>query len=179
MKPNLIMKRIRKILINDGHNFAAAAVKTKDQGFSLVEVIIAMTILMISLLGVFATFTYAVNYNAGNNARSQALAILQEEVELLRSKKFTPNNVDSELTGGKKTPQIRTSKDDGNRFKVQITVDDDPTCPGIQPDVASCVLPAPPATVKEITVTVTLDSPTPGWQSSVPAKVILRRVRGN
>ena len=35
--------------------------KNGESGFSLVEVIVAMVILLIALLGVFAVFTYSVN----------------------------------------------------------------------------------------------------------------------
>lgn len=147
-------------------------IKTKSEGgFSLIEVIIAMIILLVALLGVFLTFTYAVNYNAGNNSRSQALSILQQKVEQLRSAKFTPGVTDAILTGGTKTPEIVTAAD-GNRFRVEITVDDDPSTPNVV-DVDST------QTLKEITVTVSSESPTPGWQTAVPATVFLRRVRSN
>ena len=136
----------------------------------MVEVIIAMIILLVALLGVFLTFTYAVNYNAGNNSRAQALSILQQEVELLRSAKFTPGVTDDVLTGGTKTPKIITSAD-GSRFRVEITVDDNPFASGVDVDAAR--------TLKEITVRVTSESPTPGWQTAVPATVFLRRVRSN
>jgi len=141
-----------------------------ERGFSLIEVIIAMIILLVALLGVFLTFTYAVNYNAGNNSRSQALSILQQEVELLRSAKFTPGVTDETLTGGTKTPKIITSAD-GSRFRVDIVVDDDPFASGVQTDTTK--------TLKEISVTVTSESPTPGWQTIIPARVFLRRVRSN
>ena len=141
-----------------------------ENGFSLVEVIIAMVILMIVLLGVYTTFTYAVSYNAGNKSRSEALAVLQQEVEQLRSKKFTPQNTDTDLWGGTKSPKIVTLTN-GHRFIVQVQVDDDPSTPNIQTDSTK--------TIKEITVTVTLDNPTPGWQTAVPATVVLRRARAN
>ncbi|HLM01982.1 MAG TPA: prepilin-type N-terminal cleavage/methylation domain-containing protein [Pyrinomonadaceae bacterium] len=145
--------------------------KNREGGFSLVEVIIAMIILLVALLGVFLTFTYAVNYNAGNNSRAQALSILQQEVELLRSAKFTPGVTDEVLKGGTKTPKIITSADN-SRFRVQIVVDDDPSTPNdVDVDTTK--------TLKEITVTVTSESPTPGWQTAVPATVFLRRVRSN
>jgi prepilin-type N-terminal cleavage/methylation domain-containing protein len=147
------------------------AVKTKNEdGFSLIEVIIAMIILLVALLGVFLTFTYAVNYNAGNNSRSQALSILQQQVELLRSAKFTPGDTDPTLAGGTKTPLIITAAD-GSRFRVEITVDDDPFTAGVQVDTTK--------TLKEISITVTSESPTPGWQTAIPATVFLRRVRSN
>ena len=142
-----------------------------ENGFSLVEVIIAMVILMIVLLGVYTTFTYAVSYNAGNKSRSEALAVLQQEVEQLRSKKFTPQITDTDLLGGTKSPKIVTLTN-GHRFKVQVKVDDDPSTPdSIQIDSTK--------TIKEITVTVTLDNPTPGWQTALPATVVLRRARAN
>jgi prepilin-type N-terminal cleavage/methylation domain-containing protein len=146
-------------------------IRTKSEGgFSLIEVIIAMIIMLVALLGVFLTFTYAVNYNAGNNSRSQALSILQQKVEELRSAKFTPGVTDAALTGGTKTPEIITAAD-GNRFRVDIIVDDDPFTTGVQVDTTK--------TLKEITVTVSSESPTPGWQTAVPATVFLRRVRSN
>jgi type II secretory pathway pseudopilin PulG len=141
-----------------------------ESGFTLVEVVVAMVVLMIALLGVFGTFTYAINYNAGNNSRAQALAVLQQEVELLRSAKFTPTMVDTDLQGGAKTPKTVTAAN-GNMFRVQVEVDDDPLTAGIQINTTK--------TIKEISITVSLANPTPGWQTSVPATVILRRVRGN
>lgn len=145
--------------------------KNGEQGFSLIEVIIAMIVLLVALLGVFLTFTYAVNYNAGNNSRAQALSILQQQVELLRSAKFTPGVTDEILRGGTKTPVIMNSGD-GSRFRVEVVVDDDPATPNVV-DVNTA------KTLKEITVTVTSESPTPGWQTAVPARVFFRRVRSN
>ncbi len=55
-----------------------------QSGFSLIEVVLALVILLVALLGVFLSFTYAISYNAGNNSRSQALAILQQQVEKMR-----------------------------------------------------------------------------------------------
>ncbi|MCB1025060.1 MAG: prepilin-type N-terminal cleavage/methylation domain-containing protein [Acidobacteria bacterium] len=142
----------------------------QDEGFTLVEVLIAMFIMLVAILGVFMVFTYSVIFNAGNNSRSQALSVMQQEVEILRSAKFTPTITDSVLAGGTKVARNFTSID-GNRFIINTTVDDDPFVAGVQVDNSK--------TIKEITITVTLDSPTPGWQVSVPATVILRRVRSN
>lgn len=143
-----------------------------ESGFSLVEVIIAMLVFLVAMLGIFVTFVYAINYNSGNNSRAQALAVLQKEVEILRSAKFvpTPGLTDSRLLGGVKTQKTVTAADQ-NRFTVDITVDDDPFTAGVQIDTTK--------TIKEITVTVKLDRPTPGWQTSVPATVVLRRSRSN
>jgi prepilin-type N-terminal cleavage/methylation domain-containing protein len=165
-----IMKKIKNTLENQAKQPDIALTKSNVGGFTLIEVIIAMVILMIVLLGVFVSFTYAVNYNAGNNSRSQALAVLQQEVELLRSAKFTPSITDANLLGGVQASRVVSSAD-GNRFRVQITIDDDPFTAGVQTDTTK--------TLKEIALTVTLENPTPGWQTAVPAMVILRRVRAN
>lgn len=145
-----------------------------EAGFSLVEVIFALVILLVALLGVFVTFTYSINYNAGNSSRSQALAILQQEIELMRSRKFTsaPNGTDPALYGVDNYQKTATSLN-GNKFKVTTSIDNNPLTPAI--DVDENLKP----TIKQITITVTLDSPTPGWQTSLPATVVLQRVRGN
>lgn len=146
------------------------ASNVSQQGFTLVEVVIAMVILLIALLGVFVTFTWAISYNAGNNSRSEALAILQGEVEFLRSAKFTSGVLDSTLVGGTRDT-VTVIGDSGNPYTVDVTIDDDPFTAGVQVDNAR--------SLKEITVTVALSSPTPGWQTSVPATVRFQRVRAN
>lgn len=174
------MKRDIKILCSEAERNYSAAIPAQN-GFSLVEVMFAMIIFLIAMLGIFSTFTFAVNYNAGNNARSQALVVMQQQVELSRSAKFTPTKTDTapfDITGGTKTAKSVTSAD-GNKFSVQITVDDDPFCPGTQPEDAFCTTSIQPTTLKEIKIKVTLENPTPGWQTAVPAIVYLRRVRAN
>lgn len=134
------------------------------------EAVMAVVILLITLLGVFSVFTYAVIYNTGNNIRSQALSVLQREIELLRSAKFTPALTDSTITGGVKAAKNVTSAD-GTSYKVEVTVDDDPNTAGIQTDLTK--------TIKEITLTVTPTNKVSGWQTAVATTVTLRRVRGN
>ena len=140
-------------------------------GFTLIEVAMALVIILIALLGVVFTFTYVINYNAGNNARSQALAVLQQEVELLRAAKFTPTITDPALTGGTKDPKLVASPS-GGQFTVTITVDNNPLVGGIQDETT-------PTSLKEIRVITNLAAPSPGWQTAVPAMVVLRRTRAN
>ena len=165
-------KKNMKIKHNPG-NFPIIS-KKGESGFSLIEVIIALMVLLIAVLGIFATFTYATLYNTGNSQRSQALSISQEQIELLRSKKFTPTFMDPALKGGKKTPQTvtRTKTDgDGGSYVVDTTVDDDPFISDTQIDDTK--------TLKEITITVTPQGKTSGWITAIPTKVIFRRVRAN
>ena len=148
----------------------------KDEGkagFTLVEVACAMVIILITLLGVVFVFTYAINYNAGNNSRAQALAVLQQEVEQMRAAKFTPTITDASLAGGTKASKAVTSPT-GSRFTVDVVVDNDPLTSGIQDDTAT-----PSPTLKEIKVTTKLENPSSGWQTAIPATIILRRTRAN
>ena len=142
-------------------------------GFTLIEAACALVIILIALLGVVFAFTYAVNYNAGNTSRSQALAVLQQEVEQLRAARFTPAITDSALTGGIKAERTVTHTS-GNSFVIGVAVDNDPFTAGIQDDSA-----APSPTLKEIRVRARLASPSPGWQTTIPQPSILRRARAN
>ena len=144
-----------------------------ESGFSLVEVSVAMVIILIALLGVVSSFTYAITYNAGNNSRAQALAVLQQEVEWLRSLKFTPGVTDPGLAGGIRPVKTVTSPN-GGTFVVSTFIDNDPAAANIQTDSD-----VPNPSIKEIEVRVQLQSPDLGWQSAVPAIIVMRRVRGN
>lgn len=140
-----------------------------EYGFTLVETTVALVIIFIALMGVAHSFTHAITYNAGNASRVQGLAILQEEIETMRAAKWTSNGTDARLVGG--IHAIRTVPSaNGGSFRVEVTVDDDPF---------SAALVVPGTQIKEITITVRLDAPSPGWQIAVPATVILRRTRGN
>lgn len=144
-----------------------------EEGFTLIEAACALVIILIALLGVAFAFTYSITYNAGNHSRSQALAVLQEEVEKLRAAKFTPTRTDAILTGGVKAARVVPSPS-GAQFRIDVSVDNDPLIAGIQTEAA-----VPDSTLKEITVSATLTNPSPGWQLAVPATIIVRRVRAN
>jgi len=180
------------------------ALRRSAGGFSLIEVCIALVIIMIVLLGVAAVFGYTIVYNAGNKSRSQALAVLQQEVERYRAAKFnagsapdnfTPGDPDDgrrDITGGVK-PRRTVTATNGFVFFVDVTVDDDPfvanapnppNSPIPQEEDAGYICRSPQGdavdcTIKEITIRVTLAAPSPGWQRAVPATIVLRRVRGN
>jgi prepilin-type N-terminal cleavage/methylation domain-containing protein len=173
MKINLNSENYRKIAKKFKPPVSRRPDRERDSGeagFSLIEVCVAMVIFLIAVLGVFISFAYAVNYNSGNTSRAQALALLQQKVEQMRSARFVPTMTDDDLTGGTKAPDIRTAPD-GNQYRLDVVVDDDPSTEAIDVD--------PATKFKEVSVTVSLERPTPGWQTSVPAKVILQRVMGN
>jgi prepilin-type N-terminal cleavage/methylation domain-containing protein len=140
-----------------------------EKGFTLIELSVAMVIILVSLLGVFFAITFAIKYNSGNESRAKSLAVLQQEIERMRSAKFTPSVTDTVLLGGTAT---RTVTSGGLTYSIYTTVDNDPFTAGIQDETTFTSL-------KEITISATLANPSPGWQTAVPATVVLRRVKSN
>lgn len=167
------MSTTDKIAAGDAGMSVTGRRSSSEEGFSLIETTCALVIILIALLGVAFSFTYAINYNAGNQSRTECLAVLQQEVEQMRAAKFTPTVTDGGLAGGVRTPRAATSPT-GSRFLISVSVDNNPNLGGIQNDVD-----VPTPTIKEITIAVRLEAPSPGWQVAVPSTVVLRRVRAN
>jgi type II secretory pathway pseudopilin PulG len=163
----------------------------REGGFTLIEMIIALVIFFIVVMGVFAAFAYATKFNYGNSQRSQALSVLQKEVELLRSAKFTPatvsqtttptptcatlDNGSRDITGGTKAAEVRCGVD-GTLYQVFTTIDDDPVTAGIQTDVVSIYHP----NLKEIMVEVIPAGAKPNeWVTANKIVSVFRRVKAN
>jgi type II secretory pathway pseudopilin PulG len=159
----------------------------REGGFTLIEAVIALVILMIVITGVFAAFTYSATLNTGNSRRSQALSVLQKEVELLRSAKFvhqaaggadsyTPTDCSDprrNLTG---TPEgvprtLICPAIDGMAYMIETEIDDDPFTAGQQVDATKHL--------KEIRVTVTQPARAGSWETAYATRAIFRRVRSN
>src|SRR5436190_8400918 len=102
----------------------------KSNGFTIPEVIIAGTIMIILCVGTLSVFSYVVKINRGNNLRMQALTVLQAKVEYYRSLKFVPglqtsadlpNHRVGDLLVGPHTLSSITSPD-GRVFTITATV---------------------------------------------------------
>ena len=166
--------------------------RSAQNGFTLIEMVIALVILFIASMGVFAAFTYATKFNRGNSQRSQSLAVMQREIELLRSAKFTPATVSNttihqhtvpvcpiadngsrDLTGGVKESEFRCGID-GSIHEVRTSIDDDPNTAGIQTN-------ATPTSVgfKEITLEVIPMGADGQWVTANQIRMVFRRVRAN
>ena len=148
----------------------------KQAGFSLIEVVIAIVVMTVMLLGTLSVFTYAVQYNRGNNLRSQALTVLQQEAEIYRSSKFTPALTDAALLGGTKANKTVAAAD-GTVFTVSTTVDNDPATDGIQS--TETLASGKACTLKEIKIQVTPQAAGSTWQTAIVTNVVIQRVRSN
>lgn len=58
------------------------------RGFTFIEVLIALVILMFGLLGTLAGFMSAIDYNLQNSIRNEAIQIAQEELESIRNTRY-------------------------------------------------------------------------------------------
>ncbi len=148
----------------------------KESGFSLVEVIIAGTIMIILSVGLLTVFDYTIRINRGENLRMQALTVLQAEVEHYRSLKFVPgtetaadldNHRAAELRAGTYNRPQRISAD-GRVFNITATV------VNLSPSTVEEL-----CRFKEITIVATPAIAETGWLANLRTDVTIQRVRSN
>ena len=118
-----------------------------QQGFTLLEITIALVLMMIVTLGAASVFLYAINYNSGAYDRTLAQAVAQRQMESLRRTPF-----DSLVTPTQPEPDITSG---GRRYSIVTTVCDDAT--------ANC---GGSATLKKITIQVTPQAAGANWVRS-------------
>lgn len=123
----------------------------QQSGFTIMEAVIAMVIMMVAVLGSASVFSYSINYNSGATDRELAMAIAQQKMEQLRNVAFTDASLNA--TGGITTTVVRA----GRSYLMTTTIAHSNTVAG-QP------------TLKTITVQVTPTASTLG-------SVILRTQR--
>ncbi len=133
----------------------AAANPSGQQGFTLLELTIALLIMMILTLGAASLFAYAINYNSGAYDRTLAHAVAQRQMEYLRRTPF-----DSLVTPAQPEPVITSG---GRSFSIVTTVCADAA--------AGC---GGSATLKKITIQVTPQGAAgPNWvRSSVRVETL-------
>ncbi|HSI87574.1 MAG TPA: type II secretion system protein [Pyrinomonadaceae bacterium] len=147
-------------------------------GFTLPEVIVAGSIMIILCVGVLTAYTHVINLNRGNHIRAQALTVLQREVEEFRSFRFVPGTTDARLNAGQ-YPNYKVgvpSTSGGIPFNISVTVDNNPY------DAAGSPLDAvsnADCRIKEITIEAVLQNPETGWLADLQTRVTIQRVRSN
>lgn len=134
-----------------------------EAGFTLLETMIALVLMMIATLGAASVFSYSINYNSGGSDRLVALALAQEQLERIRSGQFNSTTTDTILNGGVdvRGGLIRN----GKRYVLTTTIDDDPTTPA--PDIIITT------SLKRITVTVAPENVSQGWSLNSGARITL------
>jgi type II secretory pathway pseudopilin PulG len=140
-------------------------------GFTLIEVIIAGTLMMILAVGILTISSTAVKLNKGNNLRIQAQSALQAEAEYYRSLKFVPIGSDTAINAGSYTRPNRLTADNSN-FAVSVQVINKNLVNGSASNDAT-------ATLKEITITATPVVTQTGWLANLNTNLTIQRVRAN
>jgi len=98
-----------------------------EQGFTLIEVLVAMLVMLIGLLGSLIGVIAAVEYNLADVLRNEAVRIVQQDLEDVRNTSFAgvvttgPTAVQRQVRKGQQTFQLtRTVQTPTANLKVII-----------------------------------------------------------
>lgn len=83
-------------------------VKSNDCGFTLVEFLVAIVILMVGMLGLLQTVNYAINHNMTNQLRQEALVLADEWMNREKVKAFDRISSPSTFTPNLTPPYLRS-----------------------------------------------------------------------
>ena len=96
-----------RVMAQQDHLQADSARRRGERGFTLIETVIAMIVMMTVGLGAASLFLYSITNNSAAGARAQSLAIAQQQLEQLRSVDWddsllaaTTNPVTTSFTSG-------------------------------------------------------------------------------
>lgn len=92
--------------------------REKQQGFTLIETVIAMVVMMIVGLGAASLFVYAMGHNSEASNRVLSMGVAQQQMEQLRKTAFA--NLGARVTemGG----ADRTATSAGRQYRVVTTI---------------------------------------------------------
>lgn len=125
-----------------------------ERGFTLIETVVSLVIMMVVGLGAASLFMYAVRNNSGAADRAVAIAIAQQRMERLRNVNFD----DTSLNAGTTNTTVTSA---GRGYRVQTIICATAACGGS-------------ATLKRITVQVTPTSAGSVWASNSVTIISLR-----
>jgi Tfp pilus assembly protein PilV len=116
-----------------------------ERGFTLIETVVALVVMMVVGLAVASLFVYAVQNNLGGGERALAMAVAQQHLEQFRSVPFD----DATLTAGTTTLPTVTNGD--RNYTVVRTIANETNTDGNS------------KLLKKITITVTPQTGGPVW----------------
>lgn len=155
----------------------------KTQGFTIPEVIIAGTIMIILCVGILTAYSFATRMNRGNHFRMQALAVLQREVEYYRSLKFVQSDLatSAELNGTARISRGTRDSSPGDptnniQFTIFVTIDNDPLDGEDDVDTSG----NDTTKFKQIRIeAIPVVEQSEGWLQNLGTEVTIQRVRAN
>lgn len=93
----------------------------REQGFTLIEICIAMTIMLVAALAAASVFAFSVGYNSAGSDRAQAFALAQQSLEQLRLATFSSSSTDASLNATNGSSQTVTGAD-GRSYTITKTI---------------------------------------------------------
>ena len=132
--------------LNAGGDRLARVGLRSERGFTLIETVMSLVVMMIVGLGAASLFMYAVRNNSGAADRAVAIAIAQQRMERLRSVAYT----DASLNVGTTSATVTNA---GRKYEVQTVICASAACSGSD-------------TIKKIIVRVTPSSAGEVWASN-------------
>lgn len=115
---------MKKMLPNGQDGAAGTARARGEHGFTLLETVIALLVMMVAGLGALSLFTYSVNYNAGASDRARAFAVAQRRMEVLRNTPYNNLAAGVTLTTAQEGSS-GTNQNDLRRFDIRTEIIDD------------------------------------------------------
>jgi Tfp pilus assembly protein PilV len=95
--------------------------KTRNEaGFTLIELVISLVVMMVAGLAVASLFFYSIQNNVGGSERAVAMALAQQQMEQLRSVRFDDATLAagaatfSSVSGGRTYQIVRTISEETN-----------------------------------------------------------------
>ena len=119
-----------------------------ERGFTLIETTIASLVMLVGALACSSLFVFSVQNNIGGSERALAMAVAQQQLEQIRSVKYT----DSTLNAGTITSTVRNGE---RNYTVQRAVVSETNSDGTAKNL------------KRITITVTPQSGQTWMRTSV------------
>lgn len=98
------------------HSVETQVKPRQEKGFTLMETVTALLVMMIGGLGICAVFAYAIKNNTGSRDRAVAIAVAQQQMERYRNLTF----LDAALTAGPTT--TATVESASRTFQVRTTI---------------------------------------------------------
>jgi prepilin-type N-terminal cleavage/methylation domain-containing protein len=72
----------------------------RHSGFTLIEIMIAILVLAVALIGLAAVTTTTIKGNSFSKAMTSATTLANDKLQDLKARTFTGTSVDTDLTGG-------------------------------------------------------------------------------
>ncbi|HJV36913.1 type IV pilus modification PilV family protein [Geomonas sp.] len=96
-----------------------------SSGFTLIEMVMAMLVLSVGLLGLLQSIQVALRHEQGNKVREEAVLLAEEQMNVLRLNPFDTHTTATRMIGGglKKFSVVRTTRSLGETTSTsQLTV---------------------------------------------------------